>query len=58
MKTEGVKVEIREGAKLIAECSKCSLSMVDGKMINRCSISGVPKVLCVQRVNQSMKTKM
>ena len=34
MKTEGVKVEIREGAKLIAECSKCSLSMVDGKMIN------------------------
>ena len=31
---EGVKVEIREGAKLIAECSKCSLSMVDGKMIN------------------------
>ena len=34
VKTEGVKVEIREGAKLIAECSKCSLSMVDGKMIN------------------------
>ena len=34
VKTEGVKVEIREGAKLIAECSKCSSSMVDGKMIN------------------------
>ena len=34
MKTEGVKVEIREGEELIAECSKCSLSMVDGKMIN------------------------
>ena len=34
VKTRGVKVEIREGEELIAECSKCSLSMVDGKMIN------------------------
>jgi hypothetical protein len=34
VKSEGVKVEIKEGEETVAQCSKCSMSMVDGKMIS------------------------
>ena len=34
VKREGVRVEIKEGEETMAQCSKCSMSMVDGKMIS------------------------
>ena len=34
VKSEGVKVEIKEGEETVAQCSKCSMSMVDGKMVS------------------------
>ena len=54
LKAEGVKVEVRE-TEVMAECDKCTMSMVDGKMVtNLLSCEGA-FAQCASRAKSSAK---
>ena len=52
LETEGVKVEV-SGTEVMARCDKCTMSMVDGKMVtNLLSCEGA---YCASRAKSSVK---
>ena len=55
LETEGVKVEVR-GTEVMARCDKCTMSMVDGKMVtNLLSCEGAYCTMCIKSQEQCQK---